>query len=201
MALAEPQVLGDGPHGDVLLPVVLADVVHGLEDVLALVSLLKAGQGGLLGPLAGLHPAAQIGHRLLQLPIVEGLEEKVHRPQTQGALGVGEAVVGGEDDDVGLIAPLPQLFQHLDAVHPGHFQIGDDEGGVVALHSLQGLLAVGGLAHHHAVQGGPVHRQDYALADHLLVFYHQYLQHGSSSFRRGRVAVTSVPGPSSRRSR
>ena len=125
--------------------------------------------------------ALEIPHRLFQLPVVEGLQEEVHRPQPQGALGVSEAVIGGEDDDVHRVARLPQAAEHLNAVHPGHFQIGDDEGGGEALHGVQGLLAVGGLPHHDAVQGGPVHRQDNALADELLVLHNQNLQHDDAS--------------------
>ena len=60
MALAQPQVLGDLPHRDVLVPVVLADVIHRLEDILALVPLLPLRQGG-GGPAPfRLHTAAQL---------------------------------------------------------------------------------------------------------------------------------------------
>ena len=73
-----------------------------------------------------LHPALEIPHRLFQLPVVEGLQKEVYRPQPKGALGIGEAVVGGEDDDVHRVARLPQAAEHLNAVHPGHLQIGDE---------------------------------------------------------------------------
>ena len=201
MALAQPQVLGDLPHRDVLVPVVLADVIHRLEDILALVPLLPLRQGG-GGPAPfRLHTAAQLDHRRLQLPVVEGLQQEVHRSQAQGAPGIGEAVVGGENDHIGPAAPGPQCFHHLNAVHIGHLQVSDDEGGVVPLHSLQGLEAVSSLPHHHTVQRGPVHSQDDPLPYHLLILHHQYLQHISSSFHRGSEAVTAAPGPPGREPR
>ena len=43
---------------------------------------------------------------------------------------------------------------------------------------LKRFLAVGSLAHDHAVQRRPVHRQNDALADHFFIFNDQYLQHG-----------------------
>ena len=179
MPLADTQALCDAPHGDARVVVMCADIIHGLQDIFALISFFQSW--GSMDGLFLLHPALEIPHRLFQLPVVEGLQEEVHRPQPQGALGVSEAVIGGEDDDVHRVARLPQAAEHLNAVHPGHLQIGDDEGGGEALHGVQGLLAVGGLPHHDAVQGGPVHRQDNALADELLVLHNQNLQHDDAS--------------------
>ena len=113
---------------------------------------------------------------------MEGLEQKIHRPQAQGALGIGETVVGGENDDIGVVPPGPQLLEHLDAVHPGHFQVRDDQRRVISLYCVQSGRTVGGLAHHHTVQCRPVHRQDDPFADHLFIFHNQYFQHGIPPF-------------------
>ena len=83
------------------------------------------------------------------------------------------------DDPVG-----PQLIPELAAVIIVHIPPGSNHNPVMLpqpLHCLQGLLAVGGLAHHDTVQGRPVHSQDNALSNQLLILHNQYLQHGVSS--------------------
>ena len=200
MPLAESKVLGNGADADIGVAVMFSDVIHGLQHIFALISLFQAGQNP-LRPLragGGPHPPPQGGHRPLQIPVVKGLEQEIHRPQAQGALGVCKAVVGGEDDHIGVVSLFPQLPQHLNSIHLGHLQIGDDQGRGQPLHRLQRLQAIGGLPHYHAVQSGPVHRQHDPPADHLLILHHQDFQHlSSSSQRTGRTAVTAAPPPGS----
>ena len=176
MPLADADVPGDGGDIDVGVGIVRGDVVQGLEHILALVALgqqqgvLRRLGSALLFPYAG-----DGGHQIL---IPEGLEQVVRRAVAQGGAGIVELVVGGENDEVGGAVPLTEAAHHLDAVHAGHPHIGDDEAGVVALCGGETLLAVGGLSHHHAVHGGPVHAQHDAAAHHRLVVNDQYLQHG-----------------------
>ena len=176
------------------------DVVHGLEHIFALVSLFQSRQEGLFRLLGLLHPFLKIQHRLLQFPVMKGLEQEIHRAQPQGLLGIGEAVIGGENNYIHRIPLLPQGGKHLQSVHFRHFQVGNNQGRMIALHRFQGFPAVGSLSHHHAVQGCPVHRQGNALADQFLIFHHQHFQHTGSSLQSS-TAVTTVPGPSGLRSR
>lgn len=81
----------------------------------------------------------------LQLPVAEGLEQIVHRPQLHRRLGIGEVAVGGEEDHIGPVALGPELPYHLQPIQPGHLDVGNDEVGAVACDDLQSLLAVGGL--------------------------------------------------------
>ena len=111
----------------------------------------------------------------LQLPVAEGLEQIVHRPQLHRRLGIGEVAVGGEEDHIGPVALGPELPYHLQSTQPGHLDVGNDEVGAVACDDLQSLLAVGGLPHHGAAHRGPVHRQNDTLADQLLVLHDDHL--------------------------
>ena len=72
---------------------------------------------------------------------------------------------------MGGTAPIPQAVHHFDPVHVGHPDVGDDQVGTVPLGGGQSLFTVRSLAHHGAAQSGPVHPQDDAPADNLLVVH------------------------------
>ena len=190
---ADVQALGYGADADVRLLIVLLNIGNGHGYIPVRAAGFGLRQRLLLWRQLGLDPL----HRLFQVPVVEGLEQIVHRFQPQSRLDIGKAVVGGQNDHIGILPHSAELFQHFDAVHLGHFQIGDDEIRIAAGRLFQPLRAVGGFPHHHAVQGRPVHRQHNALADQFLVLHNQYLQHRFSSFRfRGSLARTRAPLPS-----
>ena len=191
---ADVQALGYRTDADIRLLIVLLYVPDGLGNIPVVAALfyLRLRQAPLLRRKPCLNPL----DRLLQIAVMEGLEQVVHRFQPQGRLRIGKAVVSGQNDDVGVFPRLPEPFQHFDAVHLGHFQVGDDEVRVAFFCLLQPLRAVGGFAHHHAVQGCPVHRQHNALADEFFVLHDEYFQHSSSSLRRrGSRARTLAPLP------
>ena len=192
MTLADVQALGHGADADIRLLIVVLDVLDCFGDIAVAAAGFRLRQHCLLRCQLCLHPL----HRLFQITVMEGLEQIVHRFQTQGGLNVGKAVVGGQDDDMRGFSCLAEPFQHFDAVHLGHFQVGDDEVRVAFFCLLQPLRAVGGFAHHHAVQRRPVHGQRDALADEFFVLHDEYFQHSSSSLRRrGSRARTLAPLP------
>ena len=73
MALADAKVLGNRGHADAGVVVVCADIVHGLQDIAALVPLFWFGQGGSGGGGLGGHPLLEIADGLFQISVVEGL--------------------------------------------------------------------------------------------------------------------------------
>ena len=72
MALADAKVLGNRGHADAGVVVVCADIVHGLQDIAALVPFFGSGSGSGGGGLGG-HPLLEIADGLFQIPVVEGL--------------------------------------------------------------------------------------------------------------------------------
>ena len=180
IALADVQALCHRAYADVRLVIVLADVVHGFQHISALVPLADADSGIVLCRFrcnAGL----QLRNGVFQVAVMKGLEQIVHRPQPQGALRIAEIVIGRQDNHIGLAALGAQSPEHLNAIHLRHFQVGDNQIGVQPPGGLQALRTIGRLTHHHAVQRRPIHCKHNALANHLLVLYHQHPQHIVSS--------------------
>ncbi len=72
----------------------------------------------------------------------------------------------GDEDDVGLPAERPR---RLDAVHPGHADVQEDDIGLQALHEGHRLAAVGCLAHDQEFGPGLLERGGDLVAHQALV--------------------------------
>jgi hypothetical protein len=73
---------------------------------------------------------------------VEGLLDEVERAQLGRLDGGVDGPVAGDHDDVEVGVALPHLRQHLEAVHPGHLDVEQNEVGAGILEPPERLLAV-----------------------------------------------------------
>ena len=98
-------------------------------------------RGGLL--LGGGHRPPEDGaHAGQEGPPGNGLDQVLVGSQVQPAYDVLFATQGSEDKDMA-VGQFPYPGYQLKAVHPGHAQVGDREGGPVLEEQPQGLPAVG----------------------------------------------------------
>ena len=66
----------------------------------------------------------QIGRQLLK---INGLEQVVAHIEGAGFLGVFELGIAADDQNAGIRQKLAYLLQHLQPVHVGHSDVGDDD--------------------------------------------------------------------------
>src|SRR6185295_12373076 len=83
----------------------------------------------------------------LQLLHVDGLAQVVLRPQLHGPHGGLHRPVRGHEDHHRLRPHPPDLVQELQAVHPGHAQVGEDDVGIDLLEQGEAGAGVVGLGH------------------------------------------------------
>ncbi|MNC71611.1 hypothetical protein D3C75_1225550 [compost metagenome] len=50
-----------------------------------------------------------------QQPLLNGLHQIVHRPQSQGVLGIGKFLIGADKNHLGLKPAAPDFLQHINA--------------------------------------------------------------------------------------
>src|SRR2546430_8669901 len=75
-----------------------------------------------------------------ELAMAERLHDVIVRAEVERAHLVVLAIATRQDDDRGLLVPLPQLPEQLEAVPRRHVQIDDREGGVLFLEELDGAF-------------------------------------------------------------
>ena len=185
MSLAEAQLRSYLADGEVGVGAVFADEIHGFLNIPG----LRSGADFLNPQLGRLHltaqPVLKVQNGLFQIAVVEGFQQEIHSPQPQGLLGIGEAVIGSQDDDKGIVSGLAQPFQHFKTVHFGHFQVGDDQSRAAFCGHFQTFFPIGGLADNNAVQTCPVHGQHDPLTNQLFILYDHNFQHLRFSFLYG----------------
>src|SRR5437762_2692323 len=187
----EPEHVGDR-HDQDALSAVHRDLAH-----VDLALLLQPLEHAL--PVGGAVRRAEAGthapHRLFDAPAAEWLQQVVHRADLEGADRV--LVVGGGEHDVP--RRLAERLQHLEAVHPRHLDVEEDEVRALLLDQPEGLHAVGRLPEEaHVVQAGQetdqaVARQLLVVDDHGADGAHRYAARAGRTGRRSRTRVP-LPG-------
>ena len=110
------------------------------------------------------------------------LEHILHTPQLHRFLRHGKGFVAGQDHGLGIGAGGLHPFQQLNAGHPGHFQITDQNLYRFLAKDPLRFHAVCGIQHPVYIKIFPVDRAPDGLDRKRLIIHNQNGRHGVSSF-------------------